>query len=85
MIFCIAFYVCKKAADYQSHRLEKRRQAMLEMPQMIQTWKEVCLSFVWLTLLLTYMLERSWSWLEEVAEIVWELVEVQFRRKNRAV
>lgn len=23
-------------------RLEKRRQAMLEMPQMIQTWKEVC-------------------------------------------
>jgi hypothetical protein len=24
------------------NRLEKRRQAMLEMPQMIQTWKEVC-------------------------------------------
>lgn len=23
-------------------RLEKRRQAMLEMPQMIQTWKQVC-------------------------------------------
>jgi len=23
------------------YRLEKRRQAMLEMPQMIQTWKEV--------------------------------------------
>jgi hypothetical protein len=23
------------------HRLEKRRQAMLDMPQMIQTWKEV--------------------------------------------
>jgi len=25
------------------HRLEKRRQAMLDMPQMIQTWKEVWL------------------------------------------
>lgn len=24
--------------------MEKRRQAMLQMPQMIQTWKEVCIS-----------------------------------------
>jgi hypothetical protein len=26
---------------YDLNRLEKRRQAMLEMPQMVQTWKEV--------------------------------------------
>lgn len=52
-------------------RLEKRRQAMLAMPQMIQEWKEVILGghpriiFNWLTL----RTERSWSWLEEVAKI----------------
>lgn len=28
------------------HRLEKRRQAMLEMPSMIQEWKEVCHPFL---------------------------------------
>jgi len=27
-------------------RLEKRRQAMLEMPKMVQQWKEVCLSCI---------------------------------------
>lgn len=27
-----------------AYRLEKRRKAMLEMPQMIQTWKEVSFS-----------------------------------------
>jgi hypothetical protein len=29
-------------ADFGCYRLEKRRQAMLEMPAMIQEWKEVC-------------------------------------------
>lgn len=57
-------------------RLEKRRQAMLDMPQMIQTWKEVsyCCSN-YLCNVLTLFLERTWSWVEEVAEIGWHAVE----------
>jgi large subunit ribosomal protein L25 len=43
---CILIY-CRGIQGYDYvltvpyNRLEKRRQAMLEMPQMIQTWKEV--------------------------------------------
>lgn len=51
-------------------RLEKRRQAMLDMPQMIQTWKEVSyfrVNYFWNRL--TLFTERTWSWMEEVAEI----------------
>jgi hypothetical protein len=44
---------------------------MLEMPQMIQTWKEVGISAIPKPpyRLLTTNLERTWSWMEEVAEI----------------
>jgi hypothetical protein len=43
---------------------------MLEMPQMVQTWKEVCFSLpIHIRLHQTnYFTERSWSWMEEVAE-----------------
>jgi len=45
---------------------------MLEMPQMVQTWKEVCciISRVSFTFLMLYA-ERTWSWMEEMAEISW--------------
>lgn len=53
------------------NRLEKRRQAMLDMPQMIQTWKEVCCSEILVIVywVLILDIERSWSWMEEVAKI----------------
>lgn len=52
-------------------RLERRKQAMLEMPQLIQSWKQVivlncCHSVVKLTL----VIERSWSWMEEVPQMM---------------
>jgi hypothetical protein len=55
-------------------RLEKRRVAMLKMPEMIQQWKEVsnCLSSVnvmW-ELNANFCAERSWSWMEEVAKMI---------------
>lgn len=56
-----------------SCRLEKRRKAMLEMPQMIQTWKQVSSTSTppWYLdrLLIILFIERTWSWMEEVAEI----------------
>lgn len=60
----------------QKGRLEKRRTAMLKMPEMIQQWKEVsnsstlCSGYALLVTLLTLFVERAWSWMEEVAEIV---------------
>jgi hypothetical protein len=55
-------------------RLEKRRVAMLKMPEMIQQWKEVsnCLFSVYpmWNLNANYCAERSWSWMEEVAEMI---------------
>jgi len=43
---------------------------MLAMPQMIQTWKEVCI--IWGVEIYFYILilcaERSWTWMEEVAQ-----------------
>jgi hypothetical protein len=45
---------------------------MLEMPQMVQTWKEVCCAvFGRVDGLLMLGTERTWSWMEEVAEISW--------------
>ena len=56
-------------------RLEMRRQAMLDMPRLIQEWKQVC--FVWIGCVRISAdggVERSWSWVEEVAE--WQGEEV---------
>lgn len=50
-------------------RLNKRKKAMLEMPQMIQTWKEVRSFVLRLISILIPLIERTWSFLEEVAEI----------------
>jgi len=52
------------------NRLEKRRQAMLAMPQMIQEWKEVRhLHVTFIDRSLTSIIERTWTWMEEVAKI----------------
>lgn len=53
----------------QKSRLEKRRQAMLGMPQLIQDWKQVRIPFsLYLTTpRLTIITERSWKRMEEVA------------------
>jgi large subunit ribosomal protein L25 len=56
-------------ADMFCFRLEKRRQAMLEMPAMIQEWKEVCLSCYFDGGRLICGIERTWSWVEEMAQI----------------
>lgn len=55
-------------------RLEKRRQAMLNMPKLVQEWKQVCSCFFegfyrgsqWLIVLI----DGSWTWLEEMAEMI---------------
>lgn len=51
-------------------RLEMRRQAMLDMPRLIQEWKQVCehLKETWLRTCADNSAERSRPWLEEVAE-----------------
>jgi large subunit ribosomal protein L25 len=57
----------------QKSRLEKRRQAMLQMPEMIQQWKEVCFCPVsrrWWSHVANVCTERSRSWVEEVAEVM---------------
>jgi hypothetical protein len=54
------------------YRLEKRRQAMLEMPQMIQTWKEVSrfhTSTSWIYCL-SSVAARTRPWMEEMAQIM---------------
>ena len=50
-------------------RLEKRRQAMLDMPQMVQTWKQVNAVPAPFTLALTRYLAWPWSGVEEVPQI----------------
>jgi len=56
-------------------RLEKRKEAMLKMPEMIHQWKQVSWTTIprffgaWSIELLTSHTERSRSWMEEVAEI----------------
>ena len=44
LILCYDFNGQECVLTLLLYRLEKRRQAMLEMPQMIQTWKEVSLT-----------------------------------------
>lgn len=51
-------------------RLEKRKKAMLEMPQLIQSWKQVIVLFCYCpSLKLTPLTERSWSWMEKVSKM----------------
>lgn len=53
-------------------RLDKRKKAMLEMPQLIQSWKQVIvLSCPCPSLKLTPLTERSWSWMEKVSQMSW--------------
>lgn len=50
-------------------RLEKRRQAMLGMPKLVQQWKQVSFHFEMQccgTALMTFT-DGSWAWLEEMA------------------
>jgi large subunit ribosomal protein L25 len=50
-------------------RLEMRRQAMLDMPRLIQEWKQVCFVCAgWVSMGADGGAERSWAWMEEVAE-----------------
>lgn len=59
-------------------RLEMRRRAMLEMPQLIQEWKQVseklCLGGGEYERRANFCVERSWQGMEEVAE--WEGEEI---------
>lgn len=53
-------------------RLEERREAMLNMPALIQEWKQVCIEGV---LRLEYFhtnkwIERTWTRMEEVAQMI---------------
>jgi Mitochondrial ribosomal protein mL59 len=54
--------------------LEERREAMRKMPEMIREWKEVSHFMQWIGCSfgwkLTNLTERTWSWLEEMAEII---------------
>ena len=52
-------------------RLEKRRQAMLGMPKLVQQWKQVSIHpcVIPLIALLT-VLDGSWTRLEEMAEVI---------------
>ena len=53
-------------------RLEKRKQAMLGMPALVQQWKQVIELFIarpCMIVSLTAFLDGSRTWLEEVAEI----------------
>jgi hypothetical protein len=59
----------KESERTMKARLNKRKKAMLEMPQMIQTWKEVKSLVLSLIHMLTTSTERTWSLLEEMAEI----------------
>jgi large subunit ribosomal protein L25 len=53
-------------------RLEKRRRAMLEMPKLVQEWKEVgfCVRHSQITTHANYFAERTRSWMEEVAQVI---------------
>ena len=54
-------------------RLEKRRQAMLGMPEMVQKWKQVssdlCLVTRWSRRLMRFT-DGSWTGLEEMAKMI---------------
>lgn len=53
-------------------RLEKRRRAMLEMPKLVQQWKQVSFSTIefWTWTHANYLTERTRSWMEEVAKVI---------------
>lgn len=53
-------------------RLEKRRKAMLEMPKLVQQWKEVSFDDIclWSGISANLLTERTWSWVEEMAEVI---------------
>lgn len=57
----------------QKGRLEKRRQAMLGMPKLVQTWKQVSLAMISLVFLVStvtdWVLDGSRTWLEEMAKM----------------
>jgi large subunit ribosomal protein L25 len=61
-------------------RLEMRRQAMLDMPRLIQEWKQVCFVCAgWVRMSTDGGAERSRSWVEEVAQ--WQGEEVEGLRR----
>jgi len=60
----------------QKGRLEKRRQAMLGMPKLVQRWKQVCFAFHGVCVcggvgrgLMVCVVDGSWTGVEEVAEV----------------
>lgn len=58
----------------QKGRLEGRRVAMMKMPEMVRQWKEVsilvsCFGLEMFANIFSFT-ERTWSWLEEVAEMI---------------
>ena len=58
-------------------RLEKRRQAMLGMPKLVQQWKQVSihLKLQCCEVALIKSTDGAWSWLEEMAKMSsWELL-----------
>ena len=56
-------------------RLDKRKKAMLEMPQLIQSWKQVIVLLCCCSKLkLTPLTERSWSWMEKVSQMIWHVL-----------
>ena len=57
-------------------RLEMRRQAMLDMPRLIQEWKQVSRWIFWgIKEYADNHAERTWSWVEEVAQREGEEIE----------
>ena len=56
-------------------KVRGRKEAMVAMPTMVREWKEV--SFVmmaavrWMRGMLIIFAERTWTWMEEMAEMIW--------------
>lgn len=74
----------------QKGRLEKRRQAMLGMPKLVQTWKQVSFAMVSLGFVgravTDWVLDGSRTWLEEMAkmkffneQIIWQFASLSGR------
>ena len=53
----------------QKGRLNRRKEAMLQMPQMIHDWKQVSWTDYCYSMELTDKSERAWAWLEEMAQV----------------
>ena len=56
-------------------RLDKRRQAMIQMPALVQQWKQVCESFLGSSVVVLTILAWTWSWMEEMAEMMGDHLE----------